>query len=146
MTSSSSSCRRRCPNPAGAGGHDGSLRQPRPLTLVHCDPSLGRRARHDVQPAAVVSRRRRGSRGTNSLMPPLTTFVSYRRKDADEVRGLEAELRLRGIRTWRDVNDLHLGGATEKDILHGIATESDAFILYATPRLYERDSTFIWDK
>lgn len=73
-------------------------------------------------------------------------FLSYRRFDVDEVRGLERQLRLRGVRTWRDVNDLHLGGATEDEILQAIAHESDAFALYATPRLYEADSTFIWHK
>lgn len=79
-------------------------------------------------------------------MPPLTNFLSYRRKDADEVRSFEAALRTRGIRTWRDVNDLHLGGATEEEVLRGIATQSDAFTLYATRHLYDNDSTFIWDK
>lgn len=77
---------------------------------------------------------------------PLTAFVSYRRLDAAEVQGVERALRLRGVRTWRDVNDLHLGGATEQEIVRALGSESDAYLLYATPRIYAADSTFIWDK
>jgi hypothetical protein len=77
---------------------------------------------------------------------PLTIFLSYRRADASEVRGLEGAVRLRGVRTWRDVNDLPLGGATEDEILEAIGGRTDGLVLYATPRLYEPNSRFIWEK
>lgn len=80
------------------------------------------------------------------MTTPLTAFLSYRRTDAADLRLLERALRLRGVRTWRDVNDVPLGGATEEEIVRAIATETDAFVLYASPRLYEADSTFIWQK
>jgi CBASS immunity sensor of nucleotide second messenger signals/TIR domain-containing protein len=73
-------------------------------------------------------------------------FLSYRRRDAGEVKRLEQALRLRGVRTWRDVNDVHLGGATEEEILRAIDRETDGFVLYATPELYAPDASFIWAK
>lgn len=87
-----------------------------------------------------------GSARLGGRLRPITAFLSYRRLDATELKRLERALHLRGVRSWRDVNDVPLGGATEDEILQGIASESDAFVLYATPSLYAPDSTFIWAK
>jgi len=48
---------------------------------------------------------------------------------------------LRGLSLWRDVNDLPLGGLSEPEIRRGI-DQSDAFILYVTPRTFASD--VIW--
>lgn len=72
----------------------------------------------------------------------LRTFLSYRRLDAAEASELEREFGLRGLRLWRDVNDLPLGGATKAQIRRGIGPHSDAFVLYVTPRFFA--SSFIW--
>lgn len=72
---------------------------------------------------------------------PLRAFLSYRRLDASEAAELERQLALRGLSLWRDVNDLPLGGLTEAEIRRGIA-QSDAFILYVTPRVFSSD--VIW--
>ena len=71
----------------------------------------------------------------------LRAFLSYRRSDASEAAELERQLALRGVTLWRDVNDLPLGGLTEPEIRRGIA-ESDAFLLYATRRVFASD--VIW--
>lgn len=72
---------------------------------------------------------------------PLRAFLSYRRLDASEAAELERQLALRGLSLWRDVNDLPLGGLAEAEIRRGIA-QSDAFILYVTPRVFSSD--VIW--
>jgi hypothetical protein len=74
---------------------------------------------------------------------PATAFLSYARKDADEVERLQCELKLRGVRAWRDVTDLALGGYSAEEIARAIADESDALLLYLTPRCLA--SRFIWD-
>ncbi len=75
------------------------------------------------------------------MVAPLHAFLSYRRLDAAEAGELERALALRGVSLWRDVNDLPLGGLTEREIRRGIE-RSDAFILYVTPRVFSSD--VIW--
>ncbi len=74
---------------------------------------------------------------------PATTFMSYSRKDADEVERLQRAIKARGVRAWRDVTDLALGGNTAEEIAQAITHESDSLLLYLTPRCL--DSRFIWD-
>ncbi len=64
---------------------------------------------------------------------PASAFLSYRRVDVEEVRLLQQEIKLRGIRAWRDVTDLPLGGYTQDEIVRAIDQESDVFVLYVTP-------------
>lgn len=71
----------------------------------------------------------------------MRVFLSYRRADASEASALERQFALRGLPLWRDVNDLPLGGSTEREIRRGIAT-CDVFVLYVTPRVFASD--VIW--
>lgn len=73
---------------------------------------------------------------------PLRAFLSYRRRDRLEASELERAFALRGVRFWRDVNDLPLGGMTLPEIEHGIRN-SDAFVLYVTARIFS--SRVIWE-
>ena len=77
------------------------------------------------------------------LERPATTFLSYAREDAEVVKYLQQQLNVRGVRAWRDVTDLPLGGPNKDEIIYAIERESDAFVLYVTPQSLESD--FIWD-
>src|SRR5205085_3904711 len=82
--------------------------------------------------------------GTNSGMErPATALLSYAREDMEEVKYFQLQLKVRGVRAWRDVTDLPLGGATEGEIVHAIETVADAFVVYVTPN--SLDSDFVWD-
>jgi len=74
---------------------------------------------------------------------PATAFLSYRREDAEQVKYLQQQLKVRGVRAWRDVTDLPLGGSTEDEIVHAIEEESDAFVIYITQDCLRSD--FIWN-
>ncbi len=74
---------------------------------------------------------------------PATALLSYAREDAEEVKYLQLQLKVRGVRAWRDVTDLPLGGATEDEIVHAIENVADAFVLYVTP--HSLTSKFVWN-
>ncbi len=47
---------------------------------------------------------------TQGLERPATVLLSYAREDAEEVKFLQLQLRVRGVRAWRDATDIPLGG------------------------------------
>ena len=71
-----------------------------------------------------------------------TIFLSYRRKDADEVGRLQSQLHVRGLQAWRDVTHLPVGSVTQDEIIRTLTEECDGFLLYVTPE--SLDSDFIW--
>lgn len=75
---------------------------------------------------------------------PATAFLSYKREDAEQVKYLQQHLKVRGVRAWRDITDIPLGGFTEHEIVQAIKQESDAFVIYITPECLQSD--YIWDK
>jgi hypothetical protein len=82
------------------------------------------------------------SQSISGLERPATTFLSYAREDTEEVKYLQLQLKVRGVRAWRDVTDLPLGGSNRGEITLAIEQESDAFVIYLTPQSV--DSDFIW--
>jgi hypothetical protein len=74
---------------------------------------------------------------------PATAFLSYAREDAEEAKYLQQQLNVRGVRAWRDVTDLPLGGSNKDEITQAIEQESDAFVIYITRQSLE--SQFIWN-
>src|SRR6266480_2431086 len=74
---------------------------------------------------------------------PATAFLSYKREDAEEVKYLQQQLKVRGVRAWRDVTNLPLGGSNEREIVRAIEQECDVFVLYVTPQCLVSD--FIWE-
>ncbi len=74
---------------------------------------------------------------------PATAFLSYRRVDVEEVKLLQQQLKLRGIRAWRDVTNLRSGGYTKDEVTHAIDQESDVFVFYVTQASLQSD--FIWN-
>jgi SMODS-associated and fused to various effectors sensor domain/TIR domain len=82
------------------------------------------------------------SQSISGLERPATTFLSYAREDAEEVRYLKQQLNVRGVRAWRDVTDLVVGGSTKDEIAIAIEEESDAFVIYITQECLASD--FIW--
>lgn len=73
---------------------------------------------------------------------PASAFLSYRRVDVEEVTLLQQQLKLRGIRAWRDVTNLRPGGYTQDEVIRAIEQESDVFVLYVTQASLLSD--FIW--
>jgi len=83
---------------------------------------------------------------TNSIAElerPATALLSYAREDAEEIKYLELQLKVRGVRTWRDIPNLPIGSETEDEIVHAIENMADAFVLYVTPHLLQSD--FVWN-
>src|SRR5947209_3228472 len=74
---------------------------------------------------------------------PATAFLSYKREDAEQVKSLQRHLKARGVRAWRDITNIVLGGFTEHEIVQAIKQESDAFVIYITPECLQ--SGFIWE-
>jgi len=84
-----------------------------------------------------------GNDPMQGLERPATAFLSYKREDAEEVKYLQQQLKVRGVRAWRDVTDLVVGGSTKDEITHAIEEESDAFVIYITQECFASD--FIWN-
>lgn len=76
------------------------------------------------------------------LERPATVFLSYARKDTEEVRDLQHRLNVRGVRCWRDIDDMLTGSQFEKEIVHAIEEEADAIAFLLTPA--SLNSEFIW--
>lgn len=74
---------------------------------------------------------------------PATVFLSYEQHNADEVAILERELKLRGVKPWRDVADLRMGRPVKEGITDSIACQTDALLIYLTPESLA--SSFIWE-
>jgi len=79
----------------------------------------------------------------SGLERPATAFLSYAREDAEEAKYLQQQLNVRGVRAWRDVTDLPLGGSNKEEITQAIEQEADAFMIYITKQSLASD--FIWD-
>ena len=60
------------------------------------------------------------SQNIPGLERPATAFLSYAREDAEEVKYLQQQLNVRGVRAWRDVTDLPLGGSNKDEITYAI--------------------------
>jgi hypothetical protein len=73
---------------------------------------------------------------------PVTAFLSYCRANQGRVKALQRELRLRGVRGWRDVTNLRAGVPAPETIIAAIRSGSDAFVAYVTPEFLTSD--FIW--
>lgn len=78
----------------------------------------------------------------DGLDRPATVFLSYAREDIDAVKDIQLRLKVRGIRCWRDVDDLPVGSHTESEIKHAIELDADAIALFLTPSFLQSD--FIW--
>lgn len=69
-------------------------------------------------------------RGIDSVAPPVY-FLSYSRKDKDDVRHIALDVMMHGIEIWQDIN--HLGtGITEDNIRLAIREDTQGLLLYIT--------------
>lgn len=66
-------------------------------------------------------------------------FISYIRKYQSDIKILAQQLKFRGIKLWRDVDDLLKGYGNESQIVRAIRKECFGFLLYITPDLSESD-------
>jgi hypothetical protein len=66
-------------------------------------------------------------------------FLSYSHRNSDEVSTFAAQLRARGIRIWRDVDDLPAGRLTENEIRRAISAECWGLTVYLTPESMTAD-------
>lgn len=82
------------------------------------------------------------SSSTTGMERPATVFLSYAHEDVEFVRDLQLRLNVRGVRCWRDANDLMAGSLFENEIVHAIEYDVDAIALYVTPDCLQSD--FIW--
>ncbi len=81
-------------------------------------------------------------------MRPFTLFTSYRRVDSDAIEGLERQLRIRGLRSWRDVRSIGHGAASTDEIRRAIRAETDGFLAVATNEYLARNpgrADVVWD-
>jgi hypothetical protein len=73
----------------------------------------------------------------NYLMQKI--FLSYSHHDKDNVTLLAQQLKLHGMRLWRDVEDLTLGTQTAEQIRQTLATECQGCLIYLTPNSLKSD-------
>ena len=73
----------------------------------------------------------------------LSAFLSYWGEDAAFVTELQRALQLRGVKPWRDRNDLRYGSDFEGQIRRAIRDEVSAFVAFLTPGSLLRP--VIWD-
>lgn len=66
-----------------------------------------------------------------TAIPAPHVFLSYSRKNSQAVELLADQLRIRGIRVWRDIDNLDLGRMTQREIQEALR-HVDAAILYLT--------------
>lgn len=66
-------------------------------------------------------------------------FLSYSRKDKTAIEMLVREMKARGLRPWRDIDDVGLGKPIEDEIRHALASECQGCLLYITPSSIESD-------
>lgn len=64
-------------------------------------------------------------------MTPPVLFLSYSRKDLDDIASIARVLKIHGIRTWQDLNDLGVG-LSEARVRRAIQTESSGLLFYST--------------
>jgi SMODS-associated and fused to various effectors sensor domain/TIR domain len=65
----------------------------------------------------------------NGLDRPATVFLSYAHEDTEQVRDLQLRLNVRGVRCWRDVDNMLTGSQFEHEIVQAIEHEADAIAL-----------------
>lgn len=81
-------------------------------------------------------------------MTAYTLFTSYRRADGDYIDRLERQMRLHGLRSWRDVRNIPHGSATAEQIRCAIASETDGLVAFVTKPYLERHrdrEDLVWD-
>ena len=78
----------------------------------------------------------------DGLDRPATVFLSYAREDTEAVKDIQLRLKVRGVRCWRDVDDMPVGSHTESEIVRAIEHDADAIALFLTPSFLQSD--FIW--
>ena len=78
----------------------------------------------------------------NGQERPATVFLSYKREDAEVVKDLQLRLHVRGVRCWRDVDNMPIGSQFGPEIVQAIEHEADAFVLFLTPSSLQSD--YIW--
>lgn len=81
--------------------------------------------------------------GRRNAGRPVTVLLSYARSNTRRVGDLQRELKLRGVRAWRDITNLPAGAPTADTIRDAIRHGTDAFVAYVTPQFLESD--FIWN-
>ena len=79
---------------------------------------------------------------SNGLQRWATVFFSYAHEDTELVRDLQLRINVRGIASWRDVDDLPTGSLVEGEIIRAIEHDADAIALFLTPSCLQSD--FIW--
>lgn len=70
---------------------------------------------------------------------PDRTFLSYTHPDADKVTALAERLRERGVRPWRDRDDLGAGTMTRTQIHTVLTDDCDGAVLWLSPYALESD-------
>lgn len=77
-------------------------------------------------------------------MTPVRFFLSHEHDDRAAVMRLEADLRRRGVTSWRDRKDQRLGDQTDPIIERAIAEQTDAFVMYGSTTF--ASSEYVWTR
>ncbi len=74
---------------------------------------------------------------------PIRHFLSHQNGDRAALMRLEADMRRRGLASWRDRKDQHRGVATDPAVLTAIQTDTDGFVIYGTTKIL--GSAYVWE-
>lgn len=77
-------------------------------------------------------------------MRPIRHFLSHQHVDRPQLALLEADMRRRGLLSWRDRKDQHLGAATDPAVERAIREDTDGLALYGSRNVI--DSWYVWNR
>lgn len=76
-------------------------------------------------------------------MRPIRHFLSHQHLDRPPLRLLETDMRRRGLASWCDRKDQHVGVETDAVVPRAINIETDGFVFYGSPNILT--SKYVWD-
>ena len=77
-------------------------------------------------------------------MKPIRHFLSHQHLDRPQLALLEDDMRRRGLLSWRDRKDQHLGAPTDPAVEEAIKKGTDGFALYGSPNVLK--SWYVWNR
>jgi hypothetical protein len=77
-------------------------------------------------------------------LKPIRHFLSHQHLDRPQLALLEADMRRRGLLSWRDRKDQHFGAPTDPAVEEAIRKDTDGFVLYGSVNVLK--SWYVWNR
>jgi len=103
-----------------------------PLMLEHCNPPTALRYYQMAFRSAFTEQDLLESLARAGIRPQRSCFLSYARADGEFAAKLAASLREKGVKVWRDVDDIPAGASWDAEIQQALS-QCSHLLLVATP-------------